>query len=164
MNVRSLDEGHRKRKPDLLPYTTVEDPRFQFLQDFLRFLEEWRQSVSERPGSFTQSERQKMFLTHQTYKGLVMTVKSFTEVARFLLENGVSFLLSNKFCQDPLEEHFGRTSDNPNLHQFGYNEKQLRMQRNLALMIQPKGNVRGAHVERQQPAITVSPLKKKPRN
>ncbi len=28
MNVRSSTEGLRKRKPDLLPYTSLNDPRF----------------------------------------------------------------------------------------------------------------------------------------
>ena len=48
-------------------------------------------------------------------------VNSFVALAKELLQiDGVKFLLSEKFTQDPLEEHFGRqrrrggTNDNPN--------------------------------------------------
>ena len=142
LNSRNLLEGARFRKPDLLPYTNVNDPRFTFLEgEFLKYLDDWKTSVDNRPGPFTQSERQKMFLTHQTHKGLVMTVQAFIEATRHLLTHGVSFVLSNKFCQDPLEEHFGqhramgRTAKNPNLYQFGHQENQLRLKRQLALTV-----------------------------
>ena len=108
LNTRTLTEGVKTRKDDLLPYTDRNDERFNFLNEFLRYLEQWKTSVQTRPGNFNASERAKMFLTHQTYKELVMTIKSFPEAARYLLDNGVKYVLSNKFCQDPLEEHFGR--------------------------------------------------------
>ena len=39
----------------------------------------------------------------------------------------MEFVLTERFCQDPVEEYFGnqrklgRRSDNPDIHQFGYN-------------------------------------------
>lgn len=55
-------------------------------------------------------------------------MKSFVALARELLqEEGVEYLLSEKFSQDPLEEHFskqrgmGGTHDNPDAKQFGSN-------------------------------------------
>jgi hypothetical protein len=51
---------------------------------------------------------------------------AFVECTKFLLNNGVQFVLSHVFNQDPLEEHFGRhrslgrRSENPSLWQFGY--------------------------------------------
>jgi len=168
LNSRNRHEADHTRKPDLLPYTSVDDERLAFLRDdFLCYIENWRMSVVNRPGPFSASDRQKMFLTHQTYRGLVMTVKAIVEVIPYLLQNGVQFVLSNKFCQDPIEEHFGRqrglgrTAENPTLHQFGYNESLLRQQRSLALMIRPKGNVQQG--PRVQAAISRSPLKKKQR-
>ena len=50
---------------------------------------------------------------------------AFVECTKFLLNSGVSFVLSNKFNQDPLEAHFGRhrgagrRSENPSLWNFG---------------------------------------------
>ena len=104
-------------------------------------------SVQAREGNWKAAERAKMFLTHQTYKGLVMTVKSVKEASAYLPDHGVKFVLSDKFCQDPLEQQFGRLRnintriENPNLHRFGYRENKIGQQRTLALTLQPKGNV-----------------------
>ena len=108
LNTRSLTEGIKTRKDSLLPYTDRNDVRFNFLGEFLKYLEQWKISVQTRPGNVTASEGANMFLTPQTYKGLVMTIKSFSEAARYLLDNGVECVLSNFFCQDPLEAHFER--------------------------------------------------------
>ena len=105
---------------------------------------------------FTKAQRNKMFLSQPTYEGLKVTgkyksgrnlncrsfkpdnivanlifvfyptVHSFIEATRFLLNSGVSMVLSNKFCQDPLEQHFGRhrclgvRAENPTLWTYGY--------------------------------------------
>lgn len=99
-----------------------------------------------------------MVLSHETLAGLIITgtklcyrthsyihnnyyaVKSFTEVARFLLKiPGVKFLLSERFCQDPLEAFFGNQrakggrSDNPNVQQFCSSTVSLRVQGSAAL-------------------------------
>ena len=50
-------------------------------------------------------EKQKDFLKPE---GLQITVHSFKEVCKFLLEHGVPYLLSERFCQDDLENYFGR--------------------------------------------------------
>lgn len=100
-----------------------------------------------RPGNFTATDRAKVFLSHQTYKGLIMTIISFKEATKYLLDNGIDFVLSNKFCQDPLEARFGmyrglgQVSENPNLYTFGYQENKIRLQRSLAMTLQPKGNI-----------------------
>ena len=52
------------------------------------------------------------------------SVRSVTEVTKYLLEHGVAYVLTNKFCQDPIEELFGRHraigrgADNMNLSMF----------------------------------------------
>ena len=74
LNTRSLNEAEMRRKPDLAAYTDVNDPRFNFLlQDFLGYLEKWKQSVASRVGSYT-VQRSRMFLSLQTYKDLYVTV------------------------------------------------------------------------------------------
>ena len=68
------------------------------------------------------------------------TVHTFVEMARFLLkEPGVKFLLSERFCQDPVEAFFGHQrskggrNDNPTVKQFCDNTVSLRVQRSVAL-------------------------------
>ena len=61
-------------------------------------------------------------------------------MARFLLEQeGVKLLLSERFCQDPIEEFFsqqrsrGGRSDNPTVQQFCDNAVSVRVQKTAAL-------------------------------
>ncbi|XP_065647648.1 uncharacterized protein LOC136077071 [Hydra vulgaris] len=55
------------------------------------------------------------------------TVNSFTTLGKFLLVEGAEYILSEKFCQDPLEEYFGKqrmrlgSNDNPLLIEFNSN-------------------------------------------
>ena len=57
----------------------------------------------------------------------------------FLLENGTSFVFTEKFNQDRLEEYFGKRrslgwgNDNPDVYQIGYNSNTIRMQRSIAI-------------------------------
>lgn len=47
---------------------------FQFFEEFLQYLRDWKASVDAREG-FSKSEKAKMFLSPQTYTGIVMTGK-----------------------------------------------------------------------------------------
>ena len=76
-----------------------------------------------------------------------MTIFSFNEVTWFLLnQGGVSAVYARSFCQDPLEQHSGRHwginrwNDNPTLWAYGYQEQKFRLQRGLALTMQPLGS------------------------
>ncbi|PFX23721.1 hypothetical protein AWC38_SpisGene11730 [Stylophora pistillata] len=61
-------------------------------------------------------------------------------------EEGFEFVLTEWFCQDPVEEYFGgqwklgRCGDNPDIKTFGYNSNTLRMQRTVSCQ---GGNTRG---------------------
>ena len=83
--------------------------------------------ISERPGNFSTTARAKMFISWQTFEGFQITVYSIIDVVKFLLKSGVPYVLTERFCQDLLEEYFGkqrqmgRRADNPDMHQFGYN-------------------------------------------
>ena len=65
-----------------------------------------------------------MFLSCQTYEGLKTTVNSVAELVQFLLDHDVRYVLTERFCQDPLEKYFGRQrsmgarKDNPSLPDF----------------------------------------------
>ena len=89
LNVRSTTEHIRKKKPFLAPYMSQNDGRFLWLtNDFLGFLRDWKHSIINRPGNFTQNARSKMFLSWQTYEGLQITAHSLNEATKFLLNEG----------------------------------------------------------------------------
>ena len=96
--------------------------------------------MQEREGAFTPDDRGKMFISQQTYKGMKVTVNPLIGVVQFLLSEGCEFVLSERFCQDPLEEYFGhqrargRFSDNPTVQSFGYNDLTIAAQRSIALL------------------------------
>ena len=91
--------------------------------------------MEERQGNFTQKDRQKMFISWQTYEGLKITVNSIIEVVQFLLQHEVNYVLTERFCQDPLENYFGHQrsagarKDNPTIHDVGYNDNTIRNQK-----------------------------------
>ncbi|XP_047137374.1 uncharacterized protein LOC124813866 [Hydra vulgaris] len=146
LNVRNQSEGTNKRKDFLKPFTSISDPRFFWLKNcFLKYFENWRQSISIRQG-FSDSDKEKMFISSQTFEGLKITSKSVIEATQFLLTAGMPFVLTEKFNQDVVEEYFGRhrsmgfRNENPNVYQFGYQSNAIRMQRSV---VPVTGNTRG---------------------
>ena len=91
-----------------------------------------------------------MFISWQTYEGFQISVFSVIETTKFLLQEGMEFVLTERFCQDPAEEYFGnqrklgRGSDNPDISSFGYNNNTIRIQRAVSCQ---SGNTRGRHTE-----------------
>lgn len=153
LNVRSTSEHKTKRKPYLAPYTSPYDERFSWLEvEFLPFFEEWQISTKIRPGEYTPNARSKMFISWQTYEGLRITSLAVIEATKFLLSEGVEYVLTERFCQDPVEEYFGNQrklghrSDNPDMFTFGYNTNTLRIQREVSLT---SGNTRGRKDKRK---------------
>ena len=161
----------RKRNDFLAPYYSADDERFDLLQNtFLVYLQEWLTVIHQRTGNFSNDDRAKMFISHQTYHGLRMTVHSLVEVTKFLLSEGLEYVLSEKFCQDLLEEYFGHQrssrggySDNPTVQSFGYNDLTIAAQRSIAPVV--RGNVMGRHKGESSKWVVVSeePLPKRKR-
>ena len=132
-NVRNNEEWKKKSKDFLKPYTDVNDARFLWLTDtFLQYFSDWKQSIQQRPGQFTDNAKANMFLSWQTYEGVKITVYSLIDAVKFLLNHDVQYVLTERFCQDPLENYFGRQrsmghrKDNPSLRDFGYNDNTIR--------------------------------------
>ena len=149
LNVRNTKEYECKRKPFLAPYTDADDERFTWLEsEFLPYLSSWKESTENRDGDFTQNARNKMFISWQTMEGFQMTTFAMIEAVKYLLSQGMEYILTEKFCQDPVEEYFGgqrkigRRSDNPDMYMFGYNNNALHVQRNVGANT---GNTRGRH-------------------
>nr|XP_047142283.1 uncharacterized protein LOC124816659 [Hydra vulgaris] len=134
LNVKNSAEYITKRMLFLKPYETVDDSRFTWLYNFLLYFKLWKESIDQRKGNFDESSKSKLFISSQTYEGLQITVHSFKEVVKFLLENGVQFVFSERFCQDDLENYFDRQrtigcrKDNPSIRDFGYNNNTIKLQ------------------------------------
>ena len=137
--MRSTKDHLRNRKPFLVPYTAEDDFRFNWLEnEFLPYLNSWKGSIDHRPGQLTANAKTKMFLSRQTYEGLQITSYSVIEATKYLLREGVHFVLTERFRQDPVEEYFGnqrklsRRNDSPDIRQFGYNANTIRTQRSMS--------------------------------
>ena len=118
-----------------------------WLDDFLQYFKSWKESIETRnDANYTENAESKMFISWQSYEGLQITVLSFKEVCKFLLQQGIPYILSERFCQDDLENYFGkqqaigRRSDNPTVHYFIYTDNTVTNQ----FLIRPiGGNVQG---------------------
>ena len=50
----------------------------QVVEDFVQYLKEWKAAVANREG-FSKVEKEKMFLTLQTYEGIVTTGENYVK-------------------------------------------------------------------------------------
>lgn len=94
-----------------------------------------------------------MFISWQTYEGFQITVNAVIDICKFLLQEGIEYVLTEPFCQDPAEEYFGsqrklgRRNDNPaDIRTFGYNDNTIRVQRTISCQ---SGNTRGRQDKRR---------------
>ena len=75
-----------------------------------------------------------MFISWPSSEGLQITVLSVKEGCKLWLQQGVPYIFSERFCHDDLENYFGkqraigRKSDNPTVHDFGYNDNTVKNQ------------------------------------
>ena len=87
---RNTTEHITKRKPFLKPYCSIDDARFKWLDEFIQYFKLWKDSIEERnDANYTENTRSQMFISRQSYEGLQITVLSFKEICKFLLEHGV---------------------------------------------------------------------------
>ena len=105
-----------------------------------------------------------MKLSYQTLEGLKFTVKSVTECIKFCLKSGMPFVLTDKFNQDAIEQHFGMhrascgSNTNPTLDQFNCSLQKLRIVGSQAL-----APMRGNTKRRLELQMDDTPLLKKRR-
>ena len=166
-NVRSLKEHIRKKNTFIMSYTSNDD-RLTWLKDvFLQYLENWKNSTISREGKYSVDERQKMFLSQQTYEGLKISVFSHIKAITFLLAEVFEYLLTERFMQDVLEDYFGhqrdkgRRLDKPTAQQFGYNDLTIAAQRDIAPEI--RGNVGGRYEKLKWHTVSNEPVTKRPK-
>ena len=107
LNVRNTSKGDRKCKSFLKPYRNIDDPRFDWIQNvFLKYLSDWKENIEERPGQFTLNAKDRMFISLQTHEGIQISVHSVIEATKYLLAQGMEFVLTERFSQDCVEEYF----------------------------------------------------------
>ena len=100
---------------------------------FLNYFDDWLKSIQDRPGDYDKTARNKMFIPSHTYEGIKITVHSIVGCVEFLLDNQICrSVLTERFCQDPLENYFGRQrsmlsrKDNPSIPDVGFNDNTIR--------------------------------------
>eukprot|EP00795_Rhopilema_esculentum_P014945 gene14945-6090_t len=112
------------------PYSDVSDSRSIWLDQFLQYFFQWKDSIR----NFSENARSSIFISWQKYESLRTSVLPFKEVSQFFLQNGVPYVLSNRFFQDDLENYFGRQGeigsrrDNPSVRGIGYNDNTIESQ------------------------------------
>ena len=167
LNARNKEEHKIKTKPNLKPHSDVNDERFSWLKyEFLHYFQEWDISIENRPGDFMKNAKSNMVLPWQTYEGLPLTVHSFVEATKYLLlHDGVAYVLRENFCQDTLENYFGkqraigRRHDNLNIRDVRYNDNTIKAQFRVRPIV---GNVQNHGNKWNE--ISIFPLKKKKRD
>ena len=109
LNVRNIKQHITKRKPFLKPYESIDDARYIWLDEFLNYFKLWKNSIEERnDANYSDNAKSKIFISWQSYEGLQITIFSLKEVCKFLLQQGIPHILSERFCQDDLENYFGK--------------------------------------------------------
>ncbi|XP_026290481.2 uncharacterized protein LOC113215119 [Frankliniella occidentalis] len=156
--------GTRKANPRLDPYTSSCDKRFDELDEFVTYLRNWLEEV--KSAKVTAKEKLKMFIPHQTFEGIEMTANALRGAVTFMLDVAkAKFINARVFCQDPLEQYFGKQrasiggSSAPTEKQF--------YESDLKISIHRDGNVRkrSGNVEAVNSCMRISdePLPKRPK-
>ncbi|KAI9552603.1 hypothetical protein GHT06_020468 [Daphnia sinensis] len=86
-----------KRLPNKAPFTSTDDARLKWLEDFLKWLKEWHISSVEK----------NHFLTSETLEAITITTKStIAKISHLLRDAGFTFVLTRRFNSDNLERKF----------------------------------------------------------
>ena len=76
----------------------------------MKYLSGWKESIEDRLGQFALNAQDRMFFSWQTYEAIQISVHSVTEATKYLLAEGIKFVLTERFNQDCVEEYFKRQS------------------------------------------------------
>ena len=97
---------------------------------------------------------------------MVSTVRSMIDLVKYLFTlPGVSFFLTERINQDPLEKFFGmqrqrgRVNENPNVQEFTKNTQALRVINSICGSV--RGNCRGSKDETVSTGLENTPLNKR---
>ena len=65
---------------------------------FLQYFEDCLASIEQRDGKISKKEKNKIFISQQTYEGLKISVNLIIEAVQFLLQHQVRYALTKRFC------------------------------------------------------------------
>ena len=112
-------------KEILTPFTNPNDKRFKWLiNDSLSYIDRWQKSIE---GNFTTADEKKMFLSQQTYTGILINVHSIIEMVSYLLRDGTD----HNYCHN----------DDDNIQKFVLTERVSQEQRRILDVIGLLGGV-----------------------
>ncbi len=90
-NIRHSFQYIRYRSPEMEPFKTVDDTRFGFMENFVRFVERWEELVKSA------NNKRKYSLTVDTTKALLRTSRGLMDLIKYLLQsNQVNYILTGK--------------------------------------------------------------------
>ncbi|XP_045032111.1 uncharacterized protein LOC123474243 [Daphnia magna] len=96
-DVCNYTQAIYKRLPNKALFTSTDDARLKWLEDFLKWLKEWRISSVEK----------NHFLTSETFEAITITTKStIAKISDLLRDAGFTFVLTRRFNSDNLERKF----------------------------------------------------------
>ena len=95
----------------------------------MKFLQEWNFTINNSQMVLQKKDPR---FTLQYIEIIADSSLGFSICFSFLLSEGMEFVLTERFCQDTVEQYFignqrslaGR-SENPNLYEFGYNDNAI---------------------------------------
>ena len=116
---------------------SVNDQRFSWPPNvFLKFYQDFCSELLDFCAEFCLEKLRKLWkrswpenvdiVERQTYEGLKISFNSIIEATQFILWHQVKYVLTERFCQCPLEYWFGRQGslesrkDNPSMTDFSY--------------------------------------------
>ncbi|XP_052129086.1 uncharacterized protein LOC127750738 isoform X2 [Frankliniella occidentalis] len=130
-------QGKKTANSRLDPYTSVDDPRFAELLEFEKYFLDWEDEVKVN-AKIPQGSKGKAILSHQTLQGIYITVNAFIGAVKYLLNDvGIKFVNARVFCQDPLEQYFGKQraagggGQNPTVDAFMNTDMKITIHRDL---------------------------------
>ncbi|KAK3909139.1 DNA transposase [Frankliniella fusca] len=157
--ARVLNQSIHQHKPNLAPYSNLEDERFQKFEQMLLYLRNWKEEIELMP-NLTREEKKSRLLPQATIDGWEMVCRALPLAIKFLLSRGTKFVMARIFCQDPVEQRFSKhraIDANPEPEKFLKDENTLNLQGKM------KMKRRGANTETAGSSLDMTPLPKRPK-
>ena len=80
-------------------FSSIDCTRFSWFKLLFKISKDFLGSIEAKQGVHTKFEKQKIFISSQTYEALKATVHSVIEVAKFFFIHRVSNMLAEIFCK-----------------------------------------------------------------
>ncbi|KAK3920840.1 Transposable element P transposase [Frankliniella fusca] len=132
-------QGKRTANHRLEPYTSLDDARFDELLQFEKYLLDWEKEV-ELNDKIPKGSKGKAIISYQTLEGVYITVNAFIGAVKYLLKGTeLKFINARVFCQDPLEQYFGKQrasgggSHHPTVDAFQSNDIKISIHRDMSV-------------------------------